>query len=262
MDLFDTHCHLTDIHNRGDEYNEVIEQALAHGVKALIIIGTGIDDVREAFKLSEQLEDTLITRVAGGLTPYDVQYADRSHIELLSKILSGNSRTAAVGEIGLDRHYRYTEETVEEYFFERQLELASELGLPVVIHCREAHERMREILRLHADGLERRGVIHCFSGTYKDGADYIDMGFSLSFTCALGYTNADAQRETVKRIPLNSILAETDSPYLPPQSMRGKRNQPAHVAEVVRLISGIKKMSEDKVAETLFDSSCSLFGIN
>ena len=262
MDLFDTHCHLTDLYKNSTEYKEVLNRALENGVKAVVIIGTGIEDLKKAFTLSEELEGSLITGVAGGFTPFDIQHAELEQIDALSDLLAENSRTVAVGEIGLDRHHSYSDEKTEELFFEKQLELAADLNFPVVIHCRKAHERMRVILKSYASQLNRKGVIHCFSGTYEDGADYLDMGFSLSFTCALGYKNARDQRETVGKVPLSHILAETDSPYLPPASLRGSRNEPAHVREVVRLIAEIKDLKEDQTAETIFCNSCRLFGIS
>lgn len=261
MDLFDTHCHLTDLYQDPAEYRHAVEEAHRSGVKALIIIGTGIDDLKKALALSDELDGTLIARTAGGLSPYDVKNADQKDIDILSGMLAADPRAAAVGEIGLDRHHCYSEESVEELFLERQLDLAARLGLPAVIHCRKAHSRMRHILKRYSPGLDRKGVIHCFSGTYGDAADYMDMGFRLSFTCALGYRNSTEQRETVEKMPLGSILAETDSPYLPPQSMRGKRNQPANVREVIRLIAEIKGLKEENVADTVFINSCMLFGI-
>jgi TatD DNase family protein len=252
---------LTDLYQHPAEYRNAVEEACLRGVKAVVIIGTGIDDLKKALALSHELEGTLIARAAGGLSPYDVRNADQGDIDILSCLLADDPMAAAVGEIGLDRHHCYSRESVEELFLEQQLDLAVRLNMPVVIHCRKAHSRMRHILKQYSPRLDRKGVIHCFSGTYGDAADYMDMGFRLSFTCALGYRNSTDQRETVRKMPLDSILAETDSPYLPPQSMRGERNQPANVREVIRVIAEIKGLKEENVADTVFLNSCMFFGI-
>jgi TatD DNase family protein len=120
---------------------------------------------------------------------------------------------------------------------------------------------MLEILRDRRDSLARGGVVHCFSGTYRDAAAYLDLGLMLSFTCIAGYPSADTAREVIRKVPAEVLMAETDAPYLPPADRRGTRNEPAHVGQVVRVVSEVRGIPLFRAADTVYANSLSFFGI-
>ncbi|MFH1709024.1 MAG: TatD family hydrolase [Planctomycetota bacterium] len=259
MDLFDTHCHLTDVQFDADR-EATLTRAAAEGVRALVTIGTGTADLRKALGLAEAQAPGVRIAVAGGLTPYDIPNASSDDLAELRELLDGGDRVVAVGEIGLDRHHAYGPPEREEDFFIRQVEMALVLRKPVILHCRKAHERMRAILRDYAGHLKGGAVVHCFSGTYADAADYLDMGFKLSFTCTLTYKNAGAQRDVIGRVPLRSLMTETDAPYLAPEGARGTRNEPARVGAVVAAVAELQHQPPDRTAAALFGNAVEFFG--
>jgi TatD DNase family protein len=258
MNLFDTHCHLTDSRFNGD-MADIIDHGRQTGLRGVLTVGTGLQDLQAALNLTETFPEDMLCAVSGGFTPFDIQESEEPDLEQMETVIRDDSRVKAVGEIGLDRHHAYTEPEREEDFFVRQLEMARRLDLPVIVHCREAHARMRVLLKEHAADLN--GVIHCFSGTPDDARAYIELGFSLSFTCAVGYRNAGAQQDAVREIPLDRVMAETDAPYLPPADRRGSRNEPANVAEVVGIIAELKQLAPEEAAEQLYTNSTAFFGV-
>lgn len=258
MKFFDTHCHLTD-QRFHDDMETVVRTAAAGGVDAVVTVACGVDDMRDALSLRERIAGLVTCLVAGGLAPYNVAEADEEDLAQL-ELLLGREGVAALGEIGLDRHYSYSDPLREEHFFEAQLDMAVRRRLPVIIHCREAHPRMRALLEARRGNLPA-GVVHCFSGTYDDAAAYLDLGFAVSFTCAAGYRNAHIQREVISRIPLTRIMAETDAPYLPPADRRGTRNEPVHVREIAGTIAAVRGMTVAETADALYTNAQAFFGV-
>jgi len=227
--VIDTHCHLT--HAKfADDADAAIARALAAGVTACVTIGTGIDDAVRARDLASRHDGVVFA--TAGLDPFSSHAAglafDDAYQALAELLRAGGF--VGVGEIGLDYHYDLDARSVQAERFERQLDLAAELDLPVVIHVREAHEDMAATLAAHA---RNRGVIHSFTGHPADAARYLELGWLLAFNGVVTFKNADDVRAAARLVPIDRILVETDSPYLAPHPKRGLRCEPAFVAHTL-----------------------------
>ena len=223
--MIDTHCHLT--HRRfAADTSDAIARSKAAGVAACVTIGTGVDDARRALRLAQEHPGYVFA--TAGLDPFSSHAAGEGFdaaFEALAELL-GAGGFSAVGEIGLDYHYELDAHPVQAERFERQLDLAVRLDLPVVVHVREAHADMAAILKRHP---RSRGVIHSFTGGPKEAERYLEAGWMLAFNGVLTFKNADEVREAARIAPAERILVETDSPYLAPVPHRGTRCEPAFV---------------------------------
>ena len=176
------------------------------------------------------------------------------------KDLTADPKVVAVGETGLDFYYNHSPRQIQIEIFCRFIHMARETGLPLVVHNREAQREVVEILRREGKG-DLRGVVHCFTGNYEDAREILDMGFYLSFTGIITFKNADSLREVVRKLPLDRVLVETDSPYLAPVPYRGKRNEPAFVRYVAEALAQVKGLSLQEVAQATTDNARKLFAI-
>jgi TatD DNase family protein len=256
--MIDSHCHLA-----GDEFeadlDAVVARARAAGVTgALVILSAG--DAAEAGRARRLHEVWPDARFSVGIHPHqagahapDVD----AGIAALDADLSAHG-AVAVGEIGLDYHYDFSPRDVQQEVFRRQLRLARERRLPVVIHTREATDDTFQILREDGEGL--RVVFHCFTGTTDMGRRALDIGASLSFAGILTFPKASDLREVARMVPSDRFLVETDSPYLAPVPHRGKRNEPAWVARVVETLAELRGVSPARVAEQTTENFAGLFG--
>lgn len=234
--MIDTHCHLTHAKFSGDA-DDAIARAVAAGVTACVTIGTGVEDGLRARELARRYEGVVFPTV--GLDPFSSHAAgaafDDAH-RVLAELL-GAGGFVAVGEIGLDYHHDLDPREVQAERFERQLDLAARLDLPVVIHVREAHGDMAAILKAHS---RNRGVIHSFTGQPEDAERYLAMGWYLAFNGVVTFKNADEVREAARLVPLDRILVETDSPYLAPSPKRGARCEPAFVVHTLQALAAVR----------------------
>jgi len=241
----DSHAHLD-----GEEFDPdriaVLERARAAGVRYLLLIGgaTGPERLRGALDIAEGHEWIY---AAAGIHPHEAAKAEERHFDELRR-LARHPKMLAIGEIGLDYHYDHSPRDAQRRVFERQLELARELKLPVIIHCRDAWADLRAIVRTHwcnaVDGLA--GILHCFSGTFDDAFNLMDCGFYISFAGNLTFKKTEDLRATAREIPLDRLLTETDCPYLAPVPYRGKRNEPAYVREVTRELAKIRRLTDEE----------------
>jgi len=172
--------------------------------------------------------------------------------------LCRNGKVKACGEMGLDFYRNLSPRDIQLKRFREQIGLAKELGLPIVVHDREAHEETLEILRSE-EAEECGGIIHCFSGDYEMAKACMDMGFYISIPGTITFKNAEGFREIVKRIPLDSLLLETDSPFLTPDPLRGKRNEPTYVRYAAQKVAEVKKVSLEKVAEITTENALRVY---
>jgi TatD DNase family protein len=241
--MIDTHCHLTDprLHS---QLGEVLARAAAAGVTRLITIGTSLADDEAAVALCQGRPNL---RCAVGVHPNYSHEADFNDLPHLRQIQSDPS-VVALGEMGLDYHHHFAPKTRQHQVFEFQLQLATELARPVVIHCREASDDCLAVMR----GFPAvRAVFHCFTGSPDEARKILDQGYLLGFTGAATFKKADAMREAVRLTPLDRMAVETDAPYLTPEPMRKqKTNEPAlvvHVAEVVAREKGVSVAEIDRV---------------
>lgn len=240
--FIDTHAHLN-FPEFKSEASAVIGRAKEAGVLRIINVGIDVETSKSSIDLARRYPEIYATC---GLHPHCAKDLDiESKGRLIS--LSNHEKVVAIGEIGLDYYYlkrsskyaNYPNRSEQLFAFEQMLDLALETGLPAIIHSREADADILGVLKTYKGQL--RAVIHCFSGDYSFAEKILDLGFTLSFTGNITYKSYQAE-EVISKIPLGSIMIETDSPYLSPELYRGKRNEPAYVVEVAKKIAEIKKL--------------------
>jgi len=252
--LCDTHCHL-DFEAFDADRAAVIERAGAAGVGRLLNPGTSLASSRAAVQLAGR-HSALYAAV--GIHPNEkVEY----HHEVLHelKLLAGQPRVVAIGEIGLDYYRDAVDRAVQREKFEVQLGLAAACSLPVIIHCRAAYADARAIVAAWP-AAHRAGVFHSFSGSAEDLDELLDLGFSIGITAPVTYPKSQTLRQLVGAIPLDRLLIETDAPFLPPQSRRGQRNEPSLVAEVAAAIAAELKLENSQVAAATSANAAAMFG--
>lgn len=256
MKLFDTHCHLALLYEEGLEQIRVVDEAKRNGVIGIANIATNLRDFFSGYKNTKNLKNVFHTI---GLSPSEVINPGRDWEMQLEEGLS-YPKVVGVGEIGLDYYHKYGDRNAQIEFFIRQLEIASNHNLPVVIHNREAGEDTRNILRSKLSSAG--GILHCFSEDYQFAKDMIDLGLYISFAGNLTYRNAKNLHDVAKAIPLNSLLIETDSPFLTPHNYRGKRNQPSYLIETARFLADLRGMKVEDLSEILLQNSLNAFKID
>jgi len=257
MKLFDTHCHLCDERFLEDRA-QVIERMRQAGVERALLVADATADPGPCFELARKHD---FIWAAVGVHPQD---ASKSSPELEEKIgqWMGLDRVVALGEIGLDYYYENSPREVQREVFERQLEMAYQLGKPVILHIRDAHGDATDILSARArSGRLPAGVMHCYTGSWESAKAYLNMGLYLSFTGAVTFKNAPKLTEVAKNMPLDRLMVETDCPYMAPVPMRGKRNEPAFVAYTAQKIAEIRGMDADELALAAYENGSRLFGI-
>ena len=252
--LFDTHAHLND--ERFDiDRDELISSFEEKGLYACCEIGYDMESSYRAQRLAEQYS---LIYSAVGVHPHDTKDMKEEDIPALRKLL-GMDKVVALGEIGLDYYYDNSERDVQREWFARQLEIAKEVNMPVVIHSRDAMNDTINILREHGAG---DGIIHCYSGSRESAKILLDMGYYISFAGPVTFKNASSILEVASYVPDDRILIETDSPYLAPHPYRGKRNCPLYVEEVARRLAEIRGTDFDKIAEITLANAKRVYRIN
>jgi TatD DNase family protein len=253
--LIDTHAHL-DSGQFAADMEAVVARAGAAGIRHILTIGCDLASSRASVAIASE-HPTIYAAV--GIHPHDAGEADTAGIAELRR-LAAEPKVVAVGEIGLDFYRDRSPREVQRQAFRAQIRLARELGLPVIVHDREAHAEVLQILR-EERASEVGGVLHCFSGDLAMARACIELGFYISFPGTLTYPKNEAAREVVRGIPVDQILVETDCPYLAPQAHRGKRNEPAFVRHTAEAIAAIKGLTIDDVARITTLNAFNLFGI-
>jgi len=247
----DSHAHLDDAAFDADR-DTVIARAREAGLRHILAVsgGGGPDDLASAVPIAER-HDWIHATV--GIHPHEARRAEEKHFALL-RTAARRPKVIGVGEIGLDYHYHHSPPDIQQQVLIRQLEIARELRLPIIIHCREAWDDLREIVREHWQSSGRGGILHCFSGTRDQAFTFLDWGFLISFAGNLTFKKADDLRAVAREIPLDWLLTETDSPYLAPVPHRGKRNEPAHVREVTRALAPLRERSEEEMGGQVLEN--------
>jgi TatD DNase family protein len=255
--LIDTHAHLDD-EQFADDLPAVLERARAAGVGTTIAIATTAPSSAVCVSLAERHSGLFATI---GIHPNNLTEAGPTAWDEVLALVE-HPRVVGIGETGLDRHWDNTPFPMQEEYFVRHLELARRCQRPVVIHCREAESDMLRLLRAE---FERHGpihgVMHSFVGDEAMAEACRAMGLHLSFAGMLTYKNAAALRETAAQQPLDRLLVETDSPYLSPAPLRGKRNEPAYVVHTAACLAGLLGVHPDVLAERTTSNARSLFGL-
>jgi len=252
----DSHCHLD--HERFEsDRDAAIERAFAAGLTDLITVGADLASSSRAIVLAEQHPHVYATI---GVHPHDAKEAPTDYLDQLRALRQRSSRIVAVGEIGLDYHYDLSPRELQRRLFEEQIALARELDLPIVIHMREAEDDCLDILR-RAGRAPLRGVLHCFTSTLDFARQCLDLGLFISIPGVVTYQKPGELVEVVKRLPLDSMLVETDAPYLAPVPLRGQRNEPAFVVHTVDKIAALTGNSVEDVRRTTGRAAARLFGL-
>lgn len=254
--LFDSHAHLND--ERFDEdRDELINSLKENNVNLVLNVGADIKTSIESIELSKKY-DFIYASV--GVHPHDVSNLDESCIETLRNLATQNEKVVAIGEIGLDYYYDNSPRELQKEWFIKQICLANELKLPIIIHDRDAHQDTFDIIKKYKSP-EIGCVIHCFSGSYELAKEYIKMNCYISIPGTVTFKNNKKTVEVAKEIPLEYLLIETDSPYMAPVPNRGKRNNPAYVQFVADKIAQEKRISYEKVCEVTKENAKKLFNI-
>jgi len=258
MQLFDSHCHLDDRSFEAD-FQQVLYRATDARVGAMLIAGIDRSTSQRAVALAEK-HAGLFASV--GVHPHDARSCSRAILDHL-KALASNPKVVAWGETGLDFNRMHSPRKDQEHWFIRQLEIADELGLPLIFHERDSHGRLLEILK--STPADRRAVVHCFSGTKAELTQYLEMGFYIGITGIVTIKKRGQDlRQLIPSIPVQRLLIETDAPYLTPAPHRNKfrRNEPAFVREVLLKVAEIRHEDPHTLADQIWANTCSLFRVN
>jgi len=250
---FDTHAHYDD--SQFDKDRDALLSGLGEtGVSLVVNPGCNLASSEAAVRLSERYD---FLYAAVGYHPHDARLMDDSSAAVLA-ILAKNKKVVAIGEIGLDYHYDNSPRDVQRLRFREQLELSRTVGLPVIVHEREAAADCIAIVRDYADV---PGVLHCFSGSLETAKRYIEMGWYLSFTGVITYKTAKRALEVIKWMPQDRLMLETDAPYLSPEPVRGKRNSSHNLPHIAEAVAAARGLTREEAAAITMENGKRFFGI-
>lgn len=253
--IFDSHAHLDD--GRFDkDRDQIINNAKKNNIKYIMNPGANLKTSVRAIEISQKYD---IVYAAVGVHPHDVKEMDDVTLELLES-LAKKPKVMAIGEIGLDFYYDHSPRECQREWFRKQIQLAHRVGLPIIVHDRDANDETLKILK-EEKAFQAGVVMHCYSGSEELAKQYIRLGAYISIAGPVTYSNARKIVEVVKAIPLESTFIETDSPYLTPIPNRGKRNEPAYIVQVAEKIAEIKKIDFDEVVLKTTENAKKFFGI-
>lgn len=255
MQLIDSHAHITTA-TVFDDIDNILQRAQQAHLKAIVNICTDAETLKKGIELSKTCPWVYN---AAATSPHDVEEEG----EKLFPLMADHARKGdlvAVGETGLDYYYKHSFSETQKHFLRKYLHLALECQLPVVIHCREAFDDLFEIL--DTEYQTAPGVIHCFTGTLAEAEQVIKRGLFLSLSGIVTFKKSDELREVAEFVPLEQLLIETDTPYLAPQSHRGKPNEPSYLLEIAEMIARVKGISVEEVARATTENACRLFSLS
>lgn len=257
MQVVDTHCHL-DEDAFSDDVESVVQSAVDNGVAAIVTIGTDANSSRRSVELAERFPS--VYAVVGIHPNYTAAIVDGDW-EVIEELAS-HPRVVAVGETGLDRYWDYAPVELQRDYFLRHLELSRRISKPFVVHCRDADEEVREMLREDAEQGALNGVMHSFCQTTESAEECLSLGMHLSFTGMLTFKRNDELRAVAAGLPKDRLFVETDAPYLAPVPFRGKRNEPAYVQHTLSCLAEAHGLQPDEMAEITTANACRFFGID
>nr|WP_235788416.1 TatD family hydrolase [Salipaludibacillus sp. CUR1] len=254
--MFDTHVHLN-ADQFEDDAEEVIKRAREKGVEHMVVVGFDEKTINKALKLIEAYD---FLYAAVGWHPVDAVDLTDDYLAWIEE-LSDHPKVVAIGETGLDYYWDKSPKDVQQEAFRKQIRLAKKLKMPLIIHDREAHEDIVDILK-EENAEEAGGIMHCFQGDVKMAKQCLEMNFYISFGGPVTFKNAKLPKEVAKEVPLNRLLVETDAPFLAPHPYRGKRNEPSYVKLVAEKIAELKEVEFEEVANQTTENAKKLFGIS
>ena len=263
--LFDSHAHVQLSQFDGDR-DAVLERARAAGVTGMLVLGTDVASSEGAIALAEA-EPGFCIYAAAGCHPHDAQHMNVGSMSTLAE-LARHPLVAAIGEIGLDFYRNFSPRDKQIEVFQQQLETAAEVEKPVAVHCRDANDALFPIIESWSKKQNGRlpggrplGVMHYFSGDIELATRYIELGFVISIHCSVTYPNTGTLHDVARQLPLDAMVIETDSPYGPPQSKRGQRNEPGYLVEAAAAIAELRDESIDSIATATTETALRLFSI-
>lgn len=252
--MIDTHVHFN-VDPLYDNYADYIEKAMNAGITSFIVIGFDTETIERAFEISSLYDNVY---VAVGYHPTIAETLTDDDFDQLETWLS-HPKVVAVGECGIDLHWKKETLDIQKIVFKRQIELAKKMDLPVVIHMREATEETLKVLRPFAS---LNGVMHCYSGSYESLKDFLDLGLHIGLDGPVTFKNAITPKEVAKYVPLNRLLLETDAPFLTPHPHRGKTNSSHYLPLICDAIASIRDVSSKTIEEATTHNALQLFKIN
>lgn len=256
MKLIDTHCHL-DEESFAPDLDVVIQAARAAGVVAMVTIGTTLDSSRKSIALAEKYPEVY---AAVGIHPNYIAAAQPGDWEQVEE-LALHPRVVAVGETGLDRYWKYSEPADQREYFTRHIDLSRRINKPFIIHCRDADEEVRSVLREAAQAGPLNAVMHSFCQSLESGLECIALGLHLSFTGMLTFKKNEELRTVAAALPRERLMVETDAPYLSPTPHRGKRNEPGFVRYMAAMLAKAHGIEASEMAEITSQNAARFFGL-
>lgn len=253
--VIDTHCHL-DMICGDEEIDALVRRTSAAGVSPIITIGIDVTSSTKAVELANRHDPVYATV---GIHPHNVQGVDHSTYRTLAK-LCADPKVVAYGEIGLDYVKQYAPQDMQLEHYKRQVDLAQKMALPLVIHDREAHDDILQVL-VSRKPFPAGGVMHCFSGDWSYAQKVLDLGFLVSIPGVVTFNKAAIMQEVARKIPLDKLILETDAPFLAPDPLRGKQNIPEYVLFTAQKIAELRGLSLEEVARTTTENALKLFKI-
>ncbi len=251
--IIDTHIHICDERYDTDR-EEMLKRAEAEGVLKFINIGAERKENRKVYEYSRQG-----VYKSFGIHPYYIKDFNEREFDEIKSYLKNSKDVISVGEIGLDFYKNEIAPDLQMDVLIKMLNLAKDFNLPVILHSREAHDRIYEILK--EVNIPKKGVIHCFTGDKETAKKFIDLGYFLGIGGVVTFPNAKVLKETVKEIDLKYFVLETDAPYLAPQEVRGKRNESCYLKYIIKQIADLKNIEEEKVKDRTSANAMKLFGL-
>lgn len=256
MKIFDSHAHYDDRAFDEDRY-DLIEKLKDENVARIANIGSSMETSKTSVALADRYEHIY---AAIGVHPSECEDMTEDDLEELRE-MSKHEKVVAIGEIGLDHYYPEPGRELQEIWFRKQLRLAKELALPVVIHSRDAAEDTVRVMK-EENAQDIGGVVHCYSYSAELAKVFLNMGFYIGVGGVITFNNGRKLRETVEIVPLDKIVIETDCPYLSPVPLRGKRNDSGNLKFVISKLAELKGIDEEKIAEITYENACRLYRIN
>lgn len=254
MELFDTHAHYNDEKFEKDR-QEIIKQTYEQGVTKFVCAGYNLKSSKKAVDIASKHE--FIYSICG-ISPNDLEDYNLQNIQEI-KILAQAEKNVAIGEIGLDYYWNKENKEQQRQAFLQQINLANELGLPIVIHSRDAVQDTIDLLKQNS--VNKKGIFHCVQLNKYLIEEGLKLGFYISFAGPITFKNSKNAEEIVSLVPMDKILIETDSPYLAPEPVRGTRNDSRNVRYIAEKIAAIKGMSTEEVAKATYQNAMRIFGI-
>ncbi len=254
MNVFDTHCHLDDEKFDGDR-EDAWRRMLDAQVTRCVCVGSDLPSSARCVALSREHPGIY---AAAGVHPHEAKDAPPDYLDRLREMLS-DENAVALGEIGLDYYYDLSPRDVQMKLLREQTELAVKIGKPAIFHIRDAQGDMIDFFRSQKE--LPAGIIHCFSGSPETALEYVRMGFYISFAGPLTFKKAPHLQAAARQVPLDRLLVETDSPYLAPEPLRGRRNEPANVVYTLKKLAELREMPEEEMAAITWKNACAVYGL-